>query len=101
MRKTLIGVTLVASLAAGQPSFLDHVWSFLASAWSEAGCIMDPDGLCALAPRTAEGCIMDPDGRCRPAPQSDEGCIMDPSGRCLPALQLDEGCIMDPNGCPG
>lgn len=83
MRKTLLAVTLAASLAAGRPSLLDHVWSLLTSAWSEAGCRMDPNGSCA------------------PAPQTDEGCRMDPNGRCLPAPEADAGCGMDPSGCPG
>ncbi|HEX5715102.1 MAG TPA: hypothetical protein VF179_03015 [Thermoanaerobaculia bacterium] len=83
MRKTLLAVTLAAALAAGQPSVLDQVWSLLTAAWSDAGCIMDPDG------------------RCAPAPRTDEGCGMDPSGRCLPTPRADVGCGMDPNGCPG
>ncbi|MFL6199089.1 MAG: hypothetical protein ACJ76J_07930 [Thermoanaerobaculia bacterium] len=101
MRKTLLAVTLAAALAAGRPALLDHVWSFFTSIWSEAGCRMDPSGLCVPAPQVDEGCIMDPNGRCLPAPRTDEGCRMDPSGGCLPAPQADEGCGMDPNGCPG
>lgn len=89
-------VVLAASLVAGRPALLDQAWSFLTSAWSEAGCIMDPDG--APAPQSDEGCIMDPNGRCLPLPRTDEGCGMDPDGRCLSAPQADEGFGMDPNG---
>lgn len=80
MRRTLVAVTLAAALAAGQPTFLDQVWSLLTAAWSEEGFGMDPSG--------------------SPAPQTDEGCGMDPSGRCLPAPQADEGFGMDPDGSP-
>src|SRR6188768_737458 len=63
MRKALLPLALAAALAAGRPTFLDQVWSLLTAAWSEEGCRMDPNGLCAPAPRTDGGCIMDPDGR--------------------------------------
>jgi hypothetical protein len=100
MRRTLVAVTLAASLAAGRPTLLDQVWSLLTAAWSDAGCGMDPSGQCAPAPQRDEGCIMDPSGRCLRAPQTDEGCRMDPNGGCIPAPQTDHGCGMDPDGCP-
>lgn len=67
MRKTLIALALIGSLA-GQPSLLDTFWSFLSTIWSES----TPD----------EGCGADPDGRCTPAPQPrpSEGCGADPDG---------------------
>lgn len=66
MRKALVALTLTAALAAGRPPLLTQVWTLLTSIWSEAGCIMDPDGRCAPAPQADEGCIMDPNGGCRP-----------------------------------
>jgi len=35
MRRTLIALTLIGSLAS-QPSLLDTFWSFLSSIWSES-----------------------------------------------------------------
>lgn len=66
MRKALVALTLTAALAAGRPAFVSQVWSLLTAVWSDEGCIMDPDGLCAPAPQTEEGCIMDPNGGCKP-----------------------------------
>ena len=93
MRRSLLAVTLAASLAApaaGQPNGLDSFRAFLAALWSivtgQEGCGMDPSGQCAPTQRldADEGCGMDPDGRCAPAQQveTDHGCGMDPNGRC-------------------
>jgi hypothetical protein len=79
--------------------FLPQLWSLIAGLWPDAGCILDPSGLCKGTQGTAapvppasldEGCGIDPDGRCKgtqgtaaPKPASlDEGCILDPNGRC-------------------
>jgi hypothetical protein len=49
-------------------SLFERLWSFLAGAWSESGCRIDPDGNCAPEPLPTddidEGCRIDPDGRC-------------------------------------
>ena len=66
MRKALISLILAGSLAAGRPTLLGQLCSFLSSALS--------------APTADAGCIFDPDGRCKPAPQTDAGCIFDPDG---------------------
>ncbi len=73
-------------------SFTLRLWDWLASAWAEAGCIIDPGGGCAgaaeepaPAERPDEGCIIDPNGRCSPRQEHpDAGCIIDPSGGCAP-----------------
>ncbi len=71
---------------AGPREALTHLWSLLASLWSEAGCELDPDGRCAPDLPDA-GCEADPDGRCLPEQESgaasdiDVGCEIDPSGR--------------------
>jgi hypothetical protein len=53
--------------AASRLDLFDRLWTFLESAWSETGCMIDPDGRCAPAPQpqTDEGCMIDPNGRCR------------------------------------
>lgn len=77
MRNTLAAVALTASLlnvVLSPSQLLDPVWAFLVSIWS--------------APEQSDaGCGMDPSGLCNPQPQSDEGCGMDPDGRCSPNLQ--------------
>ncbi len=49
-------------------SLFERIWSFLACAWSEEGCHIDPDGG-KPEPRptedTDEGCRIDPNGGCR------------------------------------
>lgn len=49
-------------------SFFERVWSFLTSLWSESGCHIDPNGVCAPEPRPTndidEGCRIDPNGGC-------------------------------------
>jgi hypothetical protein len=77
MRHTFAAVALTASLltsALNPSTLLDSLWSFVTSLWSapaqsDAGCGMDPNGLCA------------------PKLQSDVGCGMDPDGRCISSLQ--------------
>ena len=66
MRKALIALILAGSLAAGRPTLVGQLWSFLSSALS--------------APTADAGCGFDPSGLCKPAPQMDEGCGFDPSG---------------------
>jgi hypothetical protein len=58
------------------PTLLDQIWGFL----TDAGCIMDPNGICRAGSQIDEGCGMDPSGQCRPAPQTEAGCGMDPNG---------------------
>ena len=67
MRRTLIALTLIGSLAS-QPPLLDTFWSFLSTIWSES--------------TVDEGCGADPNGRCNPMPppEIDEGCGADPNG---------------------
>jgi hypothetical protein len=49
---------------------IDGIWRLLTNLWSEAGCILDPDGRCvanqgpASIPPAHAGCILDPSGRC-------------------------------------
>jgi len=72
---------------------LDHLWSFLRSAWSKSNCHIDPDGLCSTGtaqppPQTKTGCHLDPNGLCptgtvQPPPQAKEGCHLDPNGLCV------------------
>jgi len=77
-----------AAPRSASPGFLPQLWSLLAALWPDAGCLIDPSGLCK---NTAdEGCGIDPDGRCKGTPaaapvlpaSADEGCLIDPSGRC-------------------
>ena len=51
------------------PELFARGWSFLSSLWAEAGCSVDPYGLCGVssapAPILSEvGCEVDPHGRC-------------------------------------
>jgi len=91
MRRTLVAVTLAASVLTATPSGLfEPLWRFLSSIWNQ--------------PLSKEGCGLDPLGRCKTAPQplSKNGCGADPLGRCstAPQTELDSGCGFDPNGCP-
>jgi hypothetical protein len=64
-------------------SSLLSLWSgWLTRLWAEEGCVIDPNGRCAKAPRTHAGCILAPNGRCATGPRTDAGCIIDPDGRC-------------------
>ena len=76
MRRTLLAVTVAASL-------LTPLWDLLSPLWGEAdaGCGWDPSGHCQPALQNEAGCGWDPYGRCQPAPQTDEGCGWDPYGR--------------------
>ena len=87
MRRSLLALALAVPLIS-QPALFDSFWNLLTAVWGESS----PDG----------GCVADPDGRCAPAPrpQSDAGCIADPNGRCAPQPQSDAGCIADPSGGP-
>jgi hypothetical protein len=62
-----------AELRASSSGLLPQLWSLIAGLWADAGCILDPSGLCKSSQGSA-------------APVSpaslDEGCILDPSGRC-------------------
>lgn len=60
-----------ASAVALSPlELLDHLWSFLRSAWSKTGCHIDPSGQCTT-------------DTSQPPVQTKEGCEIDPSGRCV------------------
>lgn len=50
--------------------YLDRLWGFLKSAWSETGCIIDPSGKCA--PVTNQ----EP----QPGSDTDTGHVVDPNG---------------------
>lgn len=63
MRNVLVALALIAGLAAGRTAPLDPVWSFLTSAWSDAGLGIDPDGGPRLEPESDEGLGMDPSGK--------------------------------------
>lgn len=58
MRRTVIALALAGSLFT-QPTLLDPLWSFLSSIWSESntdeGCLGDPNGGCAPAPKPQSG----------------------------------------------
>jgi len=63
MRHVLVVLGLITSLTAGRAAFVPELWSFLYSAWSEAGLGMDPDGDPNPAPTTDAGLGMDPNGK--------------------------------------
>lgn len=67
MRRALVLTVVTASLL-GSPGLLGSFWSLVSSLWSgstaEAGCGMDPFGVCRPAPQ----------------PQPEGGCILDPYG---------------------
>lgn len=66
MRQAFLALALAGALAAGQPAFLDQLWSLLTSVWS--------------ASTADEGCGADPSGRCNPTPLPTAGCGADPDG---------------------
>jgi hypothetical protein len=79
MRRTLLALSLTASLVTTVPSgFFDRLWSLLSAIWGDSPPVHQP--------QTKEGCGGDPDGLCNPstAPQTDEGCGWDPNGLCNP-----------------
>lgn len=76
-----------AAPRSSSPSFLPQLWSLLAAFWPDAGCLIDPNGLCKATVTVDEGCGIDPDGRCKGTASAlpatiDEGCGIDPSGNC-------------------
>lgn len=85
-----------AATASAHSAFLNRAWSFLQGLWADAGCWIDPNGLCATGNAqltTDAGCGIDPGGRCitdgaplaQPNPPGlDSGCWIDPNGRCTP-----------------
>ncbi|HEV7505334.1 MAG TPA: hypothetical protein VGS07_10515 [Thermoanaerobaculia bacterium] len=95
----LLGLTLGTPRAGASPPrpaasttqhVLHYLAGFLSGFWLKTGCIVDPNGRCALDTQTRNpdgGCTIDPDGRCTPGVQTqstDTGCTMDPLGRCAP-----------------
>lgn len=57
------------STAALAPlDLLSRLWGALTSLWGDAGCIIDPNGVCSARAgavgQVDAGCILDPDGRC-------------------------------------
>lgn len=89
MRRSFVVLVLAASLVNAPSSLFDPLWAYLSSlgggsASTKAGCGMDPNGQCLIAPKA--GCGMDPSGQCQPAPQPtlEIGCEWDPNGRCNP-----------------
>lgn len=91
----LVLLTVLPLTAAAQPGpaeafsrVLSGFWNWVAAAWSENGCYIDPNGRCAAA-------LVEPD-----LPEG--GCHIDPDGRCVPEFpassNLDEGCYIDPHG---
>lgn len=79
MRRTLVALSLIASLVTAAPAgLLDHFWTLLSALWGESPPVQQP--------QTKGGCGMDPNGQCQPTPQpqADEGCGMDPNGLCKP-----------------
>ena len=82
------------AVALSPLELLDHLWSFLRSAWSKEGCEIDPSGHCSTGTsqppgQSKTGCHLDPDGRCatgtsQPPVQPKTGCHLDPSGLCIP-----------------
>lgn len=77
MRLTFAAVALTASLfnfMLSPATLLDPVWSFLTDLWgapeqTDAGCRMDPSGVCSSQPQSDGGCRMDPNGQCIPSAQ--------------------------------
>lgn len=53
--------------AASPLDLFGRLWTLLKSAWSETGCMVDPNGFCTPEPepQSDTGCMIDPDGRCR------------------------------------
>lgn len=74
------------------PDLFANGWSLVHLIWAEIGCMIDPSGSpCGAAPApilSDAGCEMDPHGICgmswvRPEPVLiDAGCGIDPDGRC-------------------
>jgi len=79
MRRTLVALSLAASLVTTAPSNLLHRFWELLSAFSG-------DSPPAHLSQTKDGCHADPDGRCLPVsqPQTKDGCHADPDGLCKP-----------------
>jgi len=96
LRKRITVLALAAALAtpwvaaaapsarqhAARPSLLGQIWLALTSLWStragatvtpDAGCRMDPSGMCLTGDTAGAGFAVTPD----------EGCRMDPNGMCL------------------
>jgi len=79
MRRTLVALSLTASLVTAAPTgFLDRFLALLSALWGDSPPVHQP--------QAKEGCGMDPDGHCKPTPppQTDAGCEMDPNGLCKP-----------------
>ena len=78
MRRTLVALSLTASLTAAPSAILDRLGSLLSAVWGDPPAVHQP--------QTKEGCGADPSGLCNPSPQpqSDAGCGADPSGHCNP-----------------
>ena len=78
MRRTLVALSLTASLATAPAGLLERFWTLLSALWDDPPAVHQP--------QTKAGCGMDPDGLCQPTPrpQIDGGCGMDPSGLCQP-----------------
>ena len=78
MRRTLVALSLTASLAAAPSGTFDRLWSLLSVIWDDPPLVHQP--------QTKEGCTGDPSGLCKPSsqPQTDEGCGGDPNGLCKP-----------------
>jgi hypothetical protein len=83
-----------------------QLWSTFSGLWSEAGCLVDPSGVCGGGSQAEHGCSEDPNGRCAAGPvtaTAESGCTIDPDGRCggeagSSATTGDHGCSSDPNG---
>lgn len=84
-----------ATPRSASPSLVPRLWSLLATIWPDAGCLIDPNGICKGTTSTLpvsmdEGCLIDPNGRCKGTPVAapvlpvslHEGCGIDPDGRC-------------------
>lgn len=79
MRRTLVALSLTASLATAAPAgLLDRFWALLSALWGDSPPVHQP--------QTKEGCTGDPNGHCKPStqPQTDAGCGGDPNGLCKP-----------------
>jgi len=61
-----------AAPRSASPGFLPRLWSLLVALWPDAGCLIDPSGLCKGTPAAAPAL---------PA-SADAGCGIDPSGSC-------------------
>lgn len=89
-----------------------QLWNAFSGFWSEAGCLVVPDGACGAGSQVEHGCSGDPNGGCAESAATEaamSGCSLDPDGRCagggagsaamgFGGCSGDHGLSSDPNG---